>query len=89
VPGSDFKLRIDLDDLEIVVTWMLNQCKEKGKARTLNNRRQISPNEHQRMVAVKWQQRLIRLLRQDGQNYAIQERLPIYTSYLLVTLYSN
>lgn len=41
------------------------------------------------MVAVKWQQRLIRLLRQDGQNYAIQERLPIYTSYLLVTLYSN
>jgi hypothetical protein len=89
VPGSDFKLRIDLDDLEIVVTWMLNQCKEKGKARTLNNRRQISPNEHRRMVAVKWQQRLIRLLRQDGQNYAIQERLPIYTSYLLVTLYSN
>jgi hypothetical protein len=33
------------------------------------------------------QQRLIRLLRQDGQNYAIKERLPVYTLYLLVTLY--
>jgi hypothetical protein len=33
---------------------MLNQCKEKRKVRTLNNRRQISPNEQNgRMVAVK------------------------------------
>jgi hypothetical protein len=54
VPGSDFKLRSDLEDLEIVVTWMLNQCKEQRKVRTLNNRYQIYPNEqYGRMMAVK------------------------------------
>jgi len=65
---------------------MLNQWKEKRKVRTLNNRRQISPNEQNgRMVAVKGAAAV------DSVAVAgwAELRLPIYTLYLLVTLYGN
>ena len=54
--------------------------------RTLNNRRQISPNEQNgRMVAVKGAAAV------DSVAVAgwAELRLPIYTLYLLVTLYGN